>query len=112
MFAIPSAAYHLVDSVWPVTARDDEWLVTELCAGFLDKGADFSGDVALSLIHEAAPFFIQCQFAVGYAWRHQGREWCIRREFLFGLFAALAPGLEPGLIAIKQAWIGFQDSLL
>jgi hypothetical protein len=63
-----------------VTARDDDWLVTELCAGFLDKGADFSGDVTLTLVDEPAPFLLEAQLAVGDVRRDSRRKRRRRRK--------------------------------
>ena len=54
MLAVCGTTNSIVHCFWPMTTRDDDWLVTELCSGFFDKRAEFSGDVALTLIDETA----------------------------------------------------------
>jgi hypothetical protein len=57
VLAITGTTDRLVHCLWPMTARDDEWLVTKLCAGFLQKSAEFNGDITLSLVYEAPAIF-------------------------------------------------------
>ena len=65
MLTIAGTVDRLVHCFWPMTARDDEWLVTELCAGFLQEGADFHGDIALARVLESSALLSQAQLAVG-----------------------------------------------
>ena len=64
MLAVAGTTDCLVHIFWPVTAGDDDWLVTELSAGFLDKNAQFHADVTLRLVGESPAFFIDANFTV------------------------------------------------
>ena len=57
MLAVCGTTNSIVHCFWPMSARDDDWLVTELCSGFFNERAEFRRDVALSLVDEAAPLF-------------------------------------------------------
>lgn len=57
MLAVCGTTNSIVHCFWPMSARDDDWLVTELCSGFFNERAEFRGDVALTLVDESAPFF-------------------------------------------------------
>ena len=57
MLAVCGTTDRIVHCFWPMTTRDDDWLVTELCSCTFQKQAEFSGDVALTLVDEAAPIF-------------------------------------------------------
>jgi hypothetical protein len=54
-----------------MTARDDDWLVTELCAGFFDERTKFCSDIALTLVDEASALLPEAQLAIGDVWCHQ-----------------------------------------
>ena len=56
MLAIYGTTDSIVHCFWPISRRDDDWLVAELCFGFLNESAEFDGDVALTLVDEAATF--------------------------------------------------------
>ena len=74
MLAIYGTTNSIVHCFWPMSARDDDWLVTELCSGFFDERAEFNGDIALSLVDEASAFFPKAQLAVGDVWCHPGAQ--------------------------------------
>ena len=56
MLAIYGTTDSIVHCFWPMSRRDDDWLVAELCSGFFNERAEFDGDVALTLVDEAATF--------------------------------------------------------
>jgi hypothetical protein len=56
MLAIYGTTDSIVHCFWPMSRRDDDWLVAELCSGFFNERAEFGGDVALGLVDEAATF--------------------------------------------------------
>ena len=56
MLAIYGTTDSIVHCFWPMSRRDDDWLVAELCSGFFNESAEFDGDVALTLVDEAATF--------------------------------------------------------
>ena len=64
MLAVAGTADCLVHIFWPMSAGNDDWLVTELSAGFLNKDAQFHADVTLRLIGESPAFFINANFTV------------------------------------------------
>ena len=57
MLAIYGTTDSIVHCFWPMSRRDDDWLVAELCSGFFNESAEFGGDVALGLVDESAPIF-------------------------------------------------------
>ena len=57
MLAIYGTTNSIVHCFWPMSARDDDWLVTELCSGFFNERAEFGGDLTLSSGYEPAAFF-------------------------------------------------------
>ena len=75
MLAVAGTTDCLVHLFWSVTAGDDDWLVTELSAGFLDKNAQFHADVTLRLVGESPAFFINANLAVANVWRNECRKW-------------------------------------
>ena len=64
MLTVAGTTDCLVHIFWPVAAGDNDWLVTELSAGFLDKDAQFHADVTLRLVGESPAFFINANLAV------------------------------------------------
>jgi hypothetical protein len=56
MLTVCGTTNSIVHCFWPMSARDDDWLVTELCSGFFDKCAEFSGNLTLSSGYEPAAF--------------------------------------------------------
>ena len=61
---VAGTSHCLIDCWWTVRTGDNDWFLTEMCAGFLDEGAKFGGDLALGLVYEPAAFFVEAQFAV------------------------------------------------
>jgi len=64
MLAIAGSTNCLVHIFWPMPASNNDWLVTELSAGFLDKDAQFSADVTLSLTNKTPALFINANLTV------------------------------------------------
>ena len=81
MLRVAGTSHCLIDCWWAVGAGDDDWFVTELCAGFLDEDAQFGGDVTLALVCEAAAFFTEGEFAVNDVGGDAEREGGTRSEF-------------------------------
>ena len=64
MLAIAGTTDCLVHIFWPVTASNDDWLVTELSSGFLNENAQFSANVTLSLASKTPALFIDANLAI------------------------------------------------
>lgn len=74
MLTVCGTTNSVVHCFWSMSTCDDDWLVTELCSGFFQKRAEFSGDVALSLVDEASPIFRKAQLAVADVRRDLGAQ--------------------------------------
>lgn len=78
---VAGTSHCLIDCWWSRSAGNDDWFLTEMCAGFLDEDAQFGGDLALGLVYEPAAFFVEAQFAVSYVGGDAEREGGVRGEF-------------------------------
>jgi hypothetical protein len=61
---VAGTSHCLIDCWWSMRTGDNDWFLTEMCAGFLDEDAQFGGDLALGFVYEPAAFFVEAQFAV------------------------------------------------
>ena len=75
MLAVCGTTNSIVHCFWPMSTRDDDWLVVELCSGFSNERAKFGSDVALTLVDKAATFFPKAQLPVGDVRCHLGAQW-------------------------------------